>query len=657
VEPTVHLHAFVVMPFGVKKGWDGADIDFDRIYTELIEPALAHAGFIVFRADREQRGGDIRPDMFQELLIADLVVADLTIDNPNVWYELGVRHALRARGVVLIQGERPYQPFDTYTDRKVSYRIEAGGPDPATLAADRKRIAETCLATVQAWHGRKASPVYQLLPNLREPDWKSLRVGDVMEFWEEHEAWEQRVRTAKRMGRVGDILVLAAEAPTRAFRLEACRTAGSALRALGRLEFAIEQYEQALELEPADPESRRQKGMLLGKLGRLEAAREWFADLLQDDPGDGEAWAMAARLEKDAWVAEWRAPGKAAAELRADAAASAVLLREAIDRYARGFDAAPLNYYAGINAVASMQLLRHLTGETDYDKRCADMAGGVRWAASREPKNYWARATVADLEVLQGEPAAVQSAYQAAVAVAQNDWFAVDSTRQQLLMLRDLEFRPPQVAKGIEVLERALAKIKAPSTQWAPQRVFLYSGHMIDAPGRAQPRFPPDKEPLARRAIVELFDRLQPAASDLAIGSAACGGDLLFAEECIRRGTRVALHIGFEEPAFLKDSVSFAGGDWLARYTAVRDCKDPDTTLLVMPDELGPCPKPVDPYERLNLWLLYSALAWGPEKVHFVCLWNGKGGDGPGGTAHMYREVQSRTGQVYWLDTTKLWTV
>ena len=85
-------HAFVAMPFGIKE-----QIDFNRVYGELIKPALEDAGFEVFRADEEMRAGDIRTDMFQELLMADLVVADLSIDNPNVWYELGVRHALRAR--------------------------------------------------------------------------------------------------------------------------------------------------------------------------------------------------------------------------------------------------------------------------------------------------------------------------------------------------------------------------------------------------------------------------------------------------------------------------------------------------------------------------------------------------------------------------------
>lgn len=97
-------HAFVAMPFGAKKDSQGVEIDFNRVYAELIKPALEAVGLDVFRADEEERAGDIRTDMFQELLIADLVVADLTLDNPNVWYELGVRHALRARGVVLICG-------------------------------------------------------------------------------------------------------------------------------------------------------------------------------------------------------------------------------------------------------------------------------------------------------------------------------------------------------------------------------------------------------------------------------------------------------------------------------------------------------------------------------------------------------------------------
>jgi hypothetical protein len=134
------LHAFVAMPFGKKSSHDGTIIDFNAIYNNLLKPAIEAAGLAVFRADQEQTAGDIKTDMFQELLIADLVVADLTLDDPNVWYELGVRHALRVRGIVLINGCGDKQLFDTYTDRKLNYNLKDGIPDPATLENDKKAL-------------------------------------------------------------------------------------------------------------------------------------------------------------------------------------------------------------------------------------------------------------------------------------------------------------------------------------------------------------------------------------------------------------------------------------------------------------------------------------------------------------------------------------
>src|SRR6516225_7465171 len=132
-------HAFVAMPFGSKPGPDGGQIDFNSVYDEYLRPALELAGLEPFRADEEIRAGHIIADMFQELLVADLVVADLTIDNPNVWYELGVRHALRARGVVLVSGGGVPTAFDLYTDRKVRYSLKHGGPDPATIEDDKRK--------------------------------------------------------------------------------------------------------------------------------------------------------------------------------------------------------------------------------------------------------------------------------------------------------------------------------------------------------------------------------------------------------------------------------------------------------------------------------------------------------------------------------------
>ena len=259
------LHVFVVMPFGNKEG-----IHFDRVYSDYIKPALDPERYDVFRADKELRAGEIRTDMFQELLLADLVIADLSIDNPNVWYELGVRHALRARGILLIQVKRAYQPFDVYTDRKLHYHVKGGVPDPAFIEEDKAALAAMARETMASWHGRKISPVYQLLPNLQEPDWKSLRIGDVCEFWERHRAWEDRVELARKDGHVGAVLVLADEAPVATFRADAWIIAGEALRKAERYDFALEQLERGLEVDPTNLKGLHGKGISPAAVGRCE---------------------------------------------------------------------------------------------------------------------------------------------------------------------------------------------------------------------------------------------------------------------------------------------------------------------------------------------------------------------------------------------------
>lgn len=148
------------------------------------------------------------------------------------------------------------------------------------------------------------------------------------------------------------------------------------------------------------------------------------------------------------------------------------------------------------------------------------------------------------------------------------------------------------------------------------------------------------------------LDELGATPGDLALCGGACGGDLLFAEACLKRGLHLEIRIAFQEPMFLQESVNFAGDEWRDRYYAVKS--NPHTALLVMPDELGELPVRANAYERNNLWQLYSALSWGAEKVHFLCLWNRKGGDGPGGTKHMYDEVLKRSGKVFVIDTNTL---
>lgn len=655
-------HAFVAMPFGVKKDTQGAEIDFNRVYIELIKPALEGAGLDVFRADEEERAGDIRTDMFQELLIADLVVADLTLDNPNVWYELGVRHALRARGVVLISGGRVPTAFDLYTDRKLRYNIKDGMPDPATMEQDKHDLTDMVKATMESWHGRKISPVYHLMPNLQEPDWKSLRIGDVQEFWQQHDAWERRIDLAHKAGHIGDVLVLADEAPIAAFRAEAWIKAGETLRKAEHFNFALEQLERGLAIEPHNLKGLQEQGICLQRLalaGRpghsLDRARDHYRKVLALYPQDQETWTSLGRVDKDVWVAAWRKPGKTPAQMRDDAAYEDALLRAAIDSYATNYRSNPSHYYSGINALTLMHLYQYLTNDPRYDRAMNTMAGAVRFAAESKPdesQRFWSNATVGDLEVLVGTPDTIRAAYEEAIAKNDKDWFALHSCRAQLELLRDLDFRPEHVETGIATFERALQKMAKPEDRWKPRRVFLFSGHMIDAPGRQSPRFPAEKESVAAQKIAEVLDKLGVCPEDLALTQGACGGDLLFTEACQQRRVTIEWLQPFDEPEFIQRSVVCRGETWRDRYLAAKATLT--TGIRSAPDQLGPSPTGVDPFERCNLWLLYTALAYGIDKVWFICVWNGGGGDGVGGTAHMYQEVKRRTGQVVWIDSRSL---
>lgn len=657
-------HAFVAMPFGVKKDNQGNEIDFNRVYAELIKPALERAGLEVFRADEEERAGDIRTDMFQELLLADLVVADLTLDNPNVWYELGVRHALRARGVVLISGGRVPTAFDLYTDRKLRYSIKDCGPDPATLEQEKSKLSDMVKATMESWHGRKVSPVYNLLQNLQEPDWRSLRVGDVKEFWERHETWERRISLARKAGQIGDVLVLADEATIAAFRAEAWLTAGEALRKAERFTFGLEQLERGLAVEPRNLRGLREKGICLqrlaieGKPGHsLDRARAHYREVLETFPTDPETWALLGRVDKDAWVSGWHQPGKAPQQMRDDAAYEDALLRAAIESYATAYRRHPGHYYSGINALTLMHLYRYLTQEARYDKEMAMMAGAVRFAAEMEIDPhlaFWAKATLGDLEVLVGSPDNTKAAFKEALAKDDKDWFALNSSRAQLQLLKDLGFQLDNVDAGLAVFDRALQKLAKPEGKWQPRQIFLFSGHMIDKPGRQPSRFPVSKEPAAAQKIAEALQKLEAGSEDLALTQGACGGDLLFTEVCQQRGVKVQWLQPFDEPTFIQKSVVCHSEIWRARYLKAKAALTTTPGLRAGLAELGPPPKGVDPYERCNLWLLYTALSYGISKVQFICLWDGGGGDGPGGTAHMYQEVNRRTGQVTWIDSRSL---
>jgi hypothetical protein len=161
------VFVFIVRPFGRKRSAKGVEVDYDEVDRTLIQPALATLPEVTGRtAAAVVEAGNIRTDMFRQLVTADLVVADVSIHNANVFYELGIRHALRRGRTFLLRHEGDDIPFDLKTDRYLTY--DAGDP-----AASVQRLAEALRATID---GRRAdSPIFLLLPELGEQDVTALQ--------------------------------------------------------------------------------------------------------------------------------------------------------------------------------------------------------------------------------------------------------------------------------------------------------------------------------------------------------------------------------------------------------------------------------------------------------------------------------------------------
>ncbi|MFN0095002.1 MAG: hypothetical protein ACKVVT_09540 [Dehalococcoidia bacterium] len=159
-------------------------------------------------------------------------------------------------------------------------------------------------------------------------------------------------------------------------------------------------------------------------------------------------------------------------------------------------------------------------------------------------------------------------------------------------------------------------------------KAFIFSGHMVDAPGRKQPRFPASLERVVALEIQTVLRRLRARRGDIAVVSGAAGGDILFAEAALATGLTVRLFLPLPEAEFIAESVAFAGVGWAPRYRAV--AHNAQTTVSTSHPSEGE-----SPFGACNTAMVACALGLGADSVACILLWDGLGGDGPGGTGHM----------------------
>jgi hypothetical protein len=650
------MNGFIIRPFGTKR-----DVDFDAVERDLIAPALSRLDVTGRTTADIARAGSIRADMFHLLLTADLVVADMSIHNANVFYELGIRHALRDKRTFLIRADIDDVPFDLKTDRYLSY-------DPKTPGKSLDQLIAGLAATLR--EQVVDSPVYGLVPGLQPPDPRSFVVVP-RDFQEE-------VGIARAAKAGGDLRFLASELAGLRWKREGRRVVAEAQFQINDLEYSAETWESIREELPDDVQANSRLGTLYQKRGDLVrsdlALQRVISNKELEAEEAAEAHALLASNAKTRWFTDWRQEDTSR---RQAAALGSPHLQRALAEYVNGFEAEPRHYYSGLNALALVVILTELAAAQpsvwnarfeDEDDAASELkkqsrlrarlAGAVEFslAARRQQlarsgkTDPWLDVSAADLAFLTGRTN-VQQLYRDALALLGP--FALSAVRRQVELFQQLGILPTPVSAVLTLLATpggAAAPVALP-------RVLLFTGHRVDTRGRKTPRFPAAQEATARAAIQQAVQDAvgNEAAGTTAIAGGANGGDLLFLEVCEELGIGRSMFLIIPRDDYVRESVEDGGVEWVRRFNhqaESAECRVYQGTAT-LPAWLRE-KEQYTVWERSNAWMLHNALWRGGPRTTLIALWDGEEGDGPGGTKHMIEAARARGAQVVVLNTKEL---
>lgn len=440
---------FVLMPFGRKPAGDGRVVDFDAVYTTLIQPAIEAAGLEPLRADQESSGGLIHKAMFERLILCEYAVADLTTANANVFYELGVRHSTRSFTTVPVFAAAWGQlPFDVNGLRAEPYQLGADGT-PAAAAADIALLSARLQAARDA-DPATDSPLYQLVDGF--PDIQRLKTDVFRERVRYAEALKRRLATARDSHDAAALQGVEAELGTVA-------EADAAVVVDLLLSYrAVKAWASMIDLVAriAQPLTRtvlvqEQLGFALNRAGRSAEAERVLREVIQQHGASSETCGLLGRVYKDRWEAALAAAQ--AAPAGGQSALARGLLDQAIATYLQGFEADWRDAYPGVNALTLMEL------RDPPDPRQAELLPVVTYAVRRRvasgKPDYWDHATLLELAVLSRDQAAADAALAQAMAAVREPW-EPETTARNLRLIREARARRGGVLAWADAVEREL---------------------------------------------------------------------------------------------------------------------------------------------------------------------------------------------------------
>lgn len=427
------------MPFGKKPTGDGRLVDFDSIYEFLIMPAVIAAGLEPLRADEEMTGGVIHKPMFERLILCEYAVADLTTANANVFYELGLRHAVRPASTVLMFAQGIGQlPFDVAPLRAIPYSLTPDGK-PEIVSRDGGML------TTRLCEARKVktdSPIYQLVEGF--PDIQRLKTDVFRERVEYSGKFRQKLAQARKQGIDAVRAVEREIGPVHDSEAAVVVDLFLSYRAVKGWNDMIKLVEKMSAPLAATVLVQEQLGLALNRAHRSEESEQILLALIASRGPSSETFGILGRVYKDRWEEAQKAGQKTLAR---------GLLEKSIESYLKGFETDWRDAYPGINVITLMEL------KDPPDPRREQLVAIVTYAVERRiakgKPDYWDYATRLELAVLAKNQQMAESALADALAAVREPWEPETTARNLKLIREAREKRQEAIAWAME-LEREL---------------------------------------------------------------------------------------------------------------------------------------------------------------------------------------------------------
>lgn len=300
---------FVAMPYGIRRApldYEEPDktsvIDFDAVWEGILQPAVP-AAFETKRADELRQPGLIDRMYNEWLFDADIVLADLTFGNANVYYELGIRQALSRKGTVLVACKGTKLPFDVRNQYVIHYDYFAA---PTLRGFQQELYQAIGNASIQEID----SPVHVFLPGLvvrryqgeKPPEARieelTRRIQELeaalrdQRSQDEEERLLQKLREATTAPRVLSLHQLISARDIKSVRL--LEQLAISLRDASYFDEALQTLDRALKIDPNDPELLREVGFVYRKKGQpyYSQAESYMERALQLNDHDSELHGM-----------------------------------------------------------------------------------------------------------------------------------------------------------------------------------------------------------------------------------------------------------------------------------------------------------------------------------------------------------------------------